>query len=58
MTKDEEIDSLQRENNKLRGIIAYSDVPCLYCRLPKVDMLKCEKGFPGCGRADDMVELL
>lgn len=58
MTKDEEIDALQRENNTLRGIIANSDLPCIYCGLSKAEMGKCDRGFPGCGRADDMVELL
>lgn len=39
----------------LRGIIAESDLPCLYCKLAKKDILKCASGFPGCGRADDLL---
>ncbi len=46
---------VQAENDKLRGMIAYSDMNCVYCGLPKADMNKCQHGFPGCGRADDMM---
>lgn len=43
------------DNEVLRGIIAESDLPCLYCKLPKAEMNKCRSGFPGCGRADDLL---
>lgn len=43
------------ENDKLRGLVAVSDLPCVYCALPSADMGKCASGFPGCGRADDMM---
>ena len=49
------IDRLERENDKLRGIIAKSDMDCVYCGLPKKDMGRCYLGFPGCGRADDLM---
>jgi hypothetical protein len=49
------IEEVERENTKLRGILANSPLPCLYCALPKADMAKCPSGFPGCGRADDIV---
>lgn len=49
------LEELQRENDMLRGIIAESDLPCLYCKLAKKDILKCASGFPGCGRADDLL---
>ena len=49
------VNELQEENDKLRGIIAKSSLDCMYCGLPKADMAKCAHGFPGCGRADDMM---
>lgn len=51
----EVIRRLEKENDKLRGIIAASDMDCIYCGLSKVDMSKCKHGFPGCGRGDDLV---
>ena len=45
----------KEENDKLRGIIAKSDMDCIYCGLPKKDMGRCYLGFPGCGRADDLI---
>jgi hypothetical protein len=41
------------ENTKLRAILARSKEPCLYCGL--TEMSKCERGFPGCGRMDDIM---
>lgn len=35
--------------------LAASALPCIYCGLPAADMTKCSHGFPGCGRADDMM---
>lgn len=46
---------LETENIALRGYIAESDAPCLYCRLPKALMPECKSGFPGCGRMDDLM---
>lgn len=46
---------LEKENDKLRDIIARADIPCVYCGLPKDQMAKCVHGFPGCGRADDLI---
>ncbi|MDR3502881.1 MAG: hypothetical protein P4L79_09885 [Legionella sp.] len=51
----EQLDKLRNENDILRGIIAESDIDCIYCGLPRKDMFKCSSGFPGCGRADDIV---
>jgi hypothetical protein len=41
------------ENARLRGILAKSTLPCIYCGL--TDMALCKSGFPGCGRMDDLV---
>lgn len=38
-----------------RAAWAHSARPCLYCSLPAADMARCEHGFPGCGRADDLL---
>ena len=45
----------ETENDKLRGLLAKSDLDCIYCGLPKKDMGRCYLGFPGCGRADDLM---
>lgn len=45
--------SLQAENDQMRAQIANSGGPCQYCSLPKAEWSKCQKGFPGCSRADD-----
>ena len=50
-----ELERLRKENTVLRRFIAESDLPCIYCSLPKHDMGRCESGFPGCGRADDLL---
>jgi hypothetical protein len=50
-----EIERLRKENDYLRGVVANSDLPCLYCGLSKEDMIKCYHGFPGCPRADDIL---
>lgn len=46
---------LERENAKLRQLLAVSNADCPYCGLPAADMSKCASGFPGCSRADDMM---
>ena len=51
-----ELDRLREENDKLRKIIAESDLPCIYCGLPKIDMGRCQHGFPGCDRMDDLLQ--
>lgn len=43
------------ENDILRALLAWGSDPCIYCGLPAADMGKCQSGFPGCGRADDMM---
>lgn len=50
-----ELARVMKENMTMRKIIAESDLPCLYCKLPGAEMGKCKSGFPGCGRADDMM---
>jgi len=52
---DDEIARLRKLNDLLRREVAESDLDCIYCGLPKGDMAKCELGFPGCGRADDLM---
>lgn len=42
------------ENKKLRALLAASDADCPYCELPAHEMERCEMGFPGCSRADDL----
>lgn len=46
---------LDHESRRFRGGIANSKIDCVYCGLSKDDMAKCASGFPGCGRADDIV---
>jgi hypothetical protein len=49
------LEEATEENDKLRWLLAKGSDPCIYCTLPKADMAKCESGFPGCGRADDLM---
>ena len=44
-----------RENIELRALLAHGSDPCIYCGLPAKELSKCVMGFPGCGRADDML---
>lgn len=46
---------LEAENGNLRKYLATSKADCPYCGLPAADMSKCASGFPGCGRADDLM---
>ena len=48
-----ERDEALAENTRLRAALAQSELPCVYCSLPKDEWAKCAQGFPGCGRADD-----
>lgn len=50
-----EVERLRKENDMLRAKFAMSNEPCLYCNLPANRMNECPSGFPGCGRADDML---
>jgi hypothetical protein len=45
-------EEIRAENTRLRGIIARSPLPCIYCGLTNI--AECARGFPGCGRADDI----
>lgn len=49
------ITDLERENDVLRKRLAVSNADCPYCGLPAADMAQCAHGFPGCGRADDIM---
>jgi hypothetical protein len=53
--RDARIAELAAENDRLRRLLASSNADCPYCGLPAADMAKCASGFPGCGRADDMM---
>ena len=48
-----EIHALKQENERLRAALAQSDQPCAYCSLLRGYWVKCDSGFPGCGRVDD-----
>lgn len=50
-----EPERLTKENDFMRKLLADADVPCVYCGLSRADLGRCESGFPGCARADDMV---
>lgn len=49
----DEINRLRAENSAMRTVLAKSPIPCVYCGLD--DMSRCERGFPGCARADDII---
>lgn len=49
------LDELEAENTKLRAMLAKSNADCPYCGLPQAEMNQCALGFPGCARADDLV---
>ena len=51
----DEINQLRAENDKLRALLAKGGGACVYCGLPAADIAKCARGFPGCGRMDDIV---
>ena len=51
---------LEKENAELRavndillGIVAKAKIPCVYCGMD--DISRCERGFPGCAQADDLM---
>lgn len=46
---------VRRENDVLRGLLAKGQGDCVYCGLPAAEISKCQAGFPGCGRMDDML---
>jgi hypothetical protein len=45
---------LRIESDKLRALLAWGSDPCIYCGLEREDMARCNSGFPGCARSDDM----
>jgi hypothetical protein len=53
--KAEEVNRLEAENENLRGLLAKGLGACVYCQLPAEDISKCQSGFPGCARMDDIV---
>jgi hypothetical protein len=48
-----QIEELRKENTQLRFLLARAPIECIYCG--KIDMSECPSGFPGCGRADDLM---
>lgn len=54
MRLNDQIAGLQAENHRLRAALANSKDPCVYCSLPAEEFAKCQHGFPGCARTDDM----
>jgi hypothetical protein len=50
-----QVAELRKDNDQLRSFIAKSPLPCPYCGLAAEDMSRCASGFPGCGRADDLL---
>jgi len=51
---ESERDAVRKENDFMRLRLAESDKACVYCSLPKAEMVACANGFPGCARADDL----
>ena len=50
-----EVARLTKENDWLRAYTGQSAKACVYCGLGADEMGKCERGFPGCARADDQM---
>lgn len=49
------LEGVLHENDVLRGLLAKGKGDCQYCSLPADQIGKCERGFPGCSRMDDIV---
>ena len=52
---DDLVKRLSKENDLLRSALSHSKDPCIYCGLAADQLAQCCSGFPGCDRADDMV---
>ena len=52
---DDLVKRLSKENNLLRSALSHSKDPCIYCGLAADQLAQCCSGFPGCDRADDMI---
>ncbi len=50
-----DVAALVAENDRLRAMLAKSNADCPYCGLASSDMARCASGFPGCARADDIL---
>ena len=50
-----EVERLKKENDFLRAYVGNSDKACVYCGLGADEQGQCERGFPGCSRADDQL---
>lgn len=48
-----ELESFRKENDVLRALLPKLGAPCMYCGLTEIS--KCERGFPGCPQADDLL---
>jgi hypothetical protein len=53
VSDETEIERLRRENDMLRGLLPALEASCAYCGL--TDMAQCQRGFPGCAQADDLM---
>jgi len=54
---ESQLAEVSKENDKLRGLLAWGNDPCVYCTLPRAEMQRCRSGFPGCARGDDMMAM-
>ena len=52
---DDLVKRLSKENDLLRSALSHSKDPCIYCGLAADQLAQCCSGFPGCDRADDMI---
>jgi hypothetical protein len=48
------LENTLEENDRLRAALANSELPCVYCGLSAKEWIKCQHGFPGCARFDDV----
>lgn len=55
MNLADELDRLKKENDAMRHVIAASGLGCIYCGLSANKIAECRHGFPGCSRADDLL---
>ena len=49
------LEEANRENDWLRAYTGQSAKACVYCGLGADEQGQCERGFPGCARADDQM---
>ena len=49
----DELERLKHEGQILRSLLPKLGAPCVYCGQTNIG--KCERGFPGCSQADDIM---